>query len=74
VFFRDAFSDERSGLSIASQSLQYVVVCKYLRKNLYFMHLTYKVMYIQYIRGLDQSGLSAAIYALLIAVHAATSV
>jgi hypothetical protein len=40
-------SDERSGLSFAIQSLQYLVVCQYVRKYLHFICLTHNVMYIQ---------------------------
>jgi hypothetical protein len=69
-----ALSEERSGLPIASQSLQYLVICQYMHKYLHFRCLTYIFVYIHYIQGLCQSWLSTAMYALLTAVHAAMTV
>jgi hypothetical protein len=72
--FAGTLSDERSGLSFASQSLQNLVICQYIHKYLHFICLTYKVLYIQYIQSLFQSRLSTANYALLIVVSATTAV
>jgi hypothetical protein len=40
-----ALSDERSGLLFVKQSLQYLVVYKYIHKYLHFRSLTYEVVY-----------------------------
>jgi hypothetical protein len=73
LFLCGAFSCERSALSFANQTLQYLAVFQYIRKYLLFRCLTYKVMYTQHIQGICPSGLSTAIYTPLIAVHAATA-
>jgi hypothetical protein len=43
-----ALSDERTGLSFASQSLKYLVICQCVHKYLHFMCIVYKVLYLQY--------------------------
>jgi hypothetical protein len=62
-------SDERSGLSIVIQSLQYLVVCQYILKYLHFRCLTYKFVFIH-----CESELSTAIYALAVVAHATMAV